>query len=73
MRHNGTMIHDDVPIPRPTGGARGEEQPTGPVRLQDKNHPVLFRNIWIVPLGEETGPVKTTKEDDGGADNRSAK
>jgi hypothetical protein len=50
VHHNGTLIHDEVPIPRPTGGARGEEQASGPVRLQDKNHPVLFRNIWVVPL-----------------------
>jgi hypothetical protein len=50
MHHNGVLIHDDVPIPRPTGGARGEEKATGPVRLQDKNHPVQFRNIWIEPL-----------------------
>jgi len=47
LHHNGVLIHDDVPIPRPTGGARGEEKATGPVRLQDKNHPVEFRNIWI--------------------------
>ena len=59
MHHNGVLIHDDVPIPRTTGGARGEEQPTGPIRLQDKNHPVLFRNIWVVPLGET--PDATTR------------
>src|SRR5688572_27775420 len=50
LHHNGVLIHDDVPIPRPTGGARGEDGATGPVRLQDKNHPVLFRNIWIETL-----------------------
>jgi len=52
VHQNGVLIHDEAPIPRPTGGARGEEQPTGPIRLQDKNHPVLFRNIWVVPLGD---------------------
>jgi hypothetical protein len=53
LHHNGILIHDDAPIPHPTGGARGEEAATGPIRLQDKNHPVLFRNIWIVPLKDE--------------------
>ena len=50
LRHNGILVHDGAPIPHPTGGARGDEAPTGPIRLQDKNHPVLFRNIWVVPL-----------------------
>jgi hypothetical protein len=53
MHHNGVLIHNDAPIPKVTGAARGEEAPTGPIRLQDKNHPVLFRNIWVVPLKEE--------------------
>ena len=62
VRHNGVLIHDDAPIPKVTGGARGEEQPTGPIRLQDKNHPVLFRNIWVVPLdaaAAATQPVES--------------
>jgi hypothetical protein len=50
LHHNGILIHNDASIPHPTGAARGEEAPTGPIRLQDKNHPVLFRNIWVVPL-----------------------
>jgi hypothetical protein len=53
MHHNGVLVHEDAPIPRVTGAARGEEAPTGPIRLQDKNHPVLFRNIWVVPLKGE--------------------
>jgi hypothetical protein len=50
LRHNGILVHDGAPIPHPTGCARGDEAPTGPIRLQDNNHPVLFRNIWVVPL-----------------------
>jgi hypothetical protein len=61
VHQNGKLIHDNVPIPKPTGGARGEEKPTGPVRLQDKNRPALFRNIWIVPLDASTEPATETK------------
>lgn len=50
--HNGTLIHDDVEILRPTSG-KGDapvlDEP-GPIRLQDHKHPVRFRNIWIEPL-----------------------
>jgi hypothetical protein len=52
IRHNGILIHDDVPIPKPTGGARGRITDR-PIRLQDKNHPVLFRNIWVAPLEKD--------------------
>jgi len=61
MYHNGVLVHDDAPIPRVTGAARGEEAPTGPIRLQDKGHPVRFRNIWVVSLeaGTDADTVTT--------------
>jgi hypothetical protein len=59
MYHNGVLVHDDSPIPRVTGAARGEDGPTGPIRLQDKGHPVRFRNIWVVPLESEPDAATT--------------
>ncbi len=49
VRHNGVVIHDDLKIPKPTGGSldRNEDQP-GPLMLQDHGNPVEFRNIWVV-------------------------
>lgn len=50
VKHNGTVIHDNLELPGPTGGARvkGEQGP-GPVFLQDHGNPVRYRNIWVVP------------------------
>jgi hypothetical protein len=53
VHHNGVLIHRDVPIVKPSGGGRGDEGPLGPIRLQDKGHKVVFRNIWLVPLSDE--------------------
>lgn len=50
VRHNGVVIHDDVEVPRATGGAQLPEGPEpGPVYLQGYGHSVEFRNIWVVP------------------------
>ena len=49
VRHNGVVIHDDVEIPRPTGGARGQNHPAkAPFRFQDHGNPVKYRNVWVV-------------------------
>lgn len=47
VRHNGELIHDDLEIPKPTGGAANDQegQPAG-LMLQDHGNPVQFRNIW---------------------------
>jgi hypothetical protein len=51
VRHNGVVIHDNLELPRPTGGAidENEREPLG-LLLQDHRDPVQFRNIWAVKL-----------------------
>ena len=51
VKHNGVTIHDERPIPGPTGGAldNNAAEPGG-IYLQDHGNPVRFRNIWIVEL-----------------------
>ena len=49
VRHNGVVIHEDLEIPEPTGGAREKgEQGPGPIFLQNHGNPVRYRNIWVV-------------------------
>ncbi len=45
---NGTLIHDDVEIPKQTGGGKAETPEGGPIFLQGHGNPVFYRNIWIV-------------------------
>jgi hypothetical protein len=48
--HNGVLIQDHVEV-EPTGGRLGSaETARGPIFLQDHNHPVQFRNIWVREL-----------------------
>jgi uncharacterized protein (TIGR03000 family) len=47
-RHNGEVILDTFEIPRPTGGASGQEGTPGQLELQGHGNPLQFRNIWIV-------------------------
>jgi hypothetical protein len=49
VEHNGYLIHENLEIPGPTGGARSkDEKGPGPVFLQDHGNPVRYRNIWVV-------------------------
>jgi len=49
--HNGVLVQDNVEIHGPTRASlRTTEHPTGPVYLQDHNHPVRYRNIWVREL-----------------------
>lgn len=49
VNHNGVIIHDNVSIPKSTGGAlnMNPDKP-GALLLQDHGNPVQYRNIWIV-------------------------
>ena len=48
---NGVRVHGEAVVAKPTGGAQGDEAPTGPLLLQDYRDgaegPVRFRNAWI--------------------------
>jgi hypothetical protein len=52
--HNGVLVQDHVEIHGPT--ATGEPYKAHaaklPLQLQDHNHPVRFRNVWIRELGD---------------------
>jgi hypothetical protein len=47
---NGVLIQDNVEIGPTPGGPRNVEAPRGPIFLQDHNHPVKFRNVWVREL-----------------------
>lgn len=48
VRHNGIYVHRDLEIPNKTGGGAVEGPDARPIKLQNHNNPVHFRNIWIV-------------------------
>jgi len=48
--HNGILIQDHISISSTPGGVREKEAPRGPIFLQDHNHPVKYRNIWVREL-----------------------
>jgi len=49
--HNGVTIHDNVSLPKPTGGALDSDvTKAGGIYLQDHGNPVQYRNIWLVEL-----------------------
>ncbi len=45
--HNGTMVHDNIRLPNPTGAGEPESPNPRPVRLQDHGNLIRFRNIWV--------------------------
>jgi len=53
--HNGVLVQDHVTVLGRTDGDHEPYQPTPtklPLKLQDHNHPVRFRNIWIREIPE---------------------
>ena len=49
--HNGTVVHENVPVTGPTRAAHwNDEQPTGPLLLQGDHGPVAYRNVRVRPL-----------------------
>jgi 3-keto-disaccharide hydrolase len=52
--HNGVLVQDNVEIHGPTASDKPDEPHAEklPLALQDHNHPVRYRNIWIRPLND---------------------
>ena len=52
--HNGVLVQDNVELTGPTGHHQRPPYVAGPEKLplslQDHNHPVRYRNIWLRPL-----------------------
>lgn len=48
--HNGVLIHNNVEIENKTGAGKPEGPEPLPTKLQEHSNPVVFRNIWIVPM-----------------------
>ncbi|HUG91705.1 MAG TPA: DUF1080 domain-containing protein [Planctomycetaceae bacterium] len=48
VRHNGTVIHDNVEVLAKTGAGATEGASVLPTKLQDHGNPVRFRNVWLV-------------------------
>ena len=50
VRHNGTVIHDNVEVDhRTTASPLAEGVEPGPLYLQNHSNPVRYRNIWFAP------------------------
>jgi hypothetical protein len=54
--HNGVLVQDDVVLSGPTGHHKRPPYEAGPEKrplsLQDHDHPVRYRNVWIRELPE---------------------
>ncbi len=48
--HNGVKIHDNVEFPKECPGGQKEEGTPGPFQFQDHGDPVIYRNVWVVPV-----------------------
>jgi Domain of Unknown Function (DUF1080) len=48
--HNGVKIHDDIEFPKECPGGQKEAELPGPFQFQDHGDPVVYRNVWVVPV-----------------------
>lgn len=48
VRHNGIVVQDRLPLVRKTGAGKKESAQLLPIKFQDHNDPIQFRNIWII-------------------------
>jgi 3-keto-disaccharide hydrolase len=50
IHHNGVLIHDNVELPKECPGGQKEAATPGPFQFQDHGDPVVYRNVWVVPV-----------------------
>lgn len=56
---NGVIIHENVEVPRPTGGpVENNEKPMGPLMIQGDHGPVAIRNMKYTLMGESPVSLK---------------
>jgi hypothetical protein len=48
--HNGVKIHDAIEFPKDCPGGAKESPEPGPFRFQDHGDPVIYRNVWVLPV-----------------------
>jgi hypothetical protein len=48
--HNGVKIHDNVEFPKECPGGQKETAEAGPFQFQNHGDPVVYRNVWVVPV-----------------------
>jgi hypothetical protein len=48
--HNDVKIHDDIEFPKECPGGQKESAEPGPFQFQDHGDPVVYRNVWVVPV-----------------------
>lgn len=49
LQHNGVTVHKNLVVKTKTGAGEAEGPSLLPIRFQDHNDPVHFRNVWLVP------------------------
>lgn len=52
VMQNGVIIHNNYELVNKTGAGRKETPEPGPIWFQNHGDPVQFRNLWMVPLGD---------------------
>lgn len=52
VMQNGVIVQDNYELANKTGAGRKETSEPGPIWFQDHGDPVEFRNLWMVPLGD---------------------
>jgi hypothetical protein len=50
IHHNGVKIHDGVEFPKECPGGQKETADPGPFQFQDHGDPVVYRNVWVLPV-----------------------
>ena len=51
---NGQWVHKNIEIKGPTGGGENEEDSPAPLLLQEHQHEVKFRNVWVSDIDNPT-------------------